>query len=180
MKKYRVQDNFLPEEDFNILRDIITSIEFPWFWTGENIRGWEKRNSPAPGQFIHLIYDEDSPVSQFYGPYFVPILDLLECEILSRIKLNLNHRLPEPFFSDFHIDPIPLIGENILAHLTTALFYINTNNGYTELEDGTKFENVANRLVVFPANKQHRGVTQTDTQTRILINFNYIKRKGNQ
>ena len=94
MKKYRVQDNFLPEEDFNILRDIITSIEFPWFWTGENIRGWEKRNSPAPGQFIHLIYDEDSPVSQFYGPYFVPILDLLECEILSRIKLNLNHRLP--------------------------------------------------------------------------------------
>ena len=55
---------------------------------------------------------------------------------------------------------------------------INTNNGYTEFENGEKVKSVANRLVMFPSNFEHRGVTQTDEQTRIMINFNFLKRKS--
>ena len=88
--------------------------------------------------------------------------------------MNLNPRLPEPFYSDFHIDPYNLTG-NITALLTTSIFYIGTNNGYTEFKDGTIIESLANRLVTFPTNTKHRGVTQTDEQTRVLINFNYLK-----
>ena len=61
------------------------------------------------------------------------------------------------------------------APYTTSIFYMNTNNGYTEFEDGTKVESIANRIVSFPFNMEHTGTSCTDEQTRIVINFNYVK-----
>ena len=55
----------------------------------------------------------------------------------------------------------------------TSIFYVNTNNGYTLFEDGTKVESVANRMLTFPTNMKHTGTSCTDSQTRIVINFNY-------
>jgi hypothetical protein len=55
---------------------------------------------------------------------------------------------------------------------------MNTNNGYTEFEDGTKVESVANRIVTFPSVTKHRAVSQTDEQRRVVINFNYLKGKN--
>ena len=52
---------------------------------------------------------------------------------------------------------------------------MNTNNGYTKFEDGTKIESVANRMVSFPTNTQHKGTSCTDQKTRVVINFNYFK-----
>jgi len=52
--------------------------------------------------------------------------------------------------------------------------YVNTNNGYTKFEDGTKVESVANRLVTFPANMKHKGTSCTDEKIRVVINFNYF------
>ena len=55
---------------------------------------------------------------------------------------------------------------------TTAILYMNTNNGYTEIEDtGEHVNSIANRMVVFPSNIRHRVATQTDTQTRMVVNF---------
>jgi hypothetical protein len=90
----------------------------------------------------------------------------------TRIRLNLNCKFPEPCKYHYHLDMS--IGA-AAVRWTTAILYINTNNGYTEFEDGTIVESVANRLVAFPANIRHRGVSQTDEETRILINFNYLR-----
>ena len=71
------------------------------------------------------------------------------------------------------------MGENIskerLKQWTTAIFYVNTNNGYTKFEDETIVESVANRVVTFPANMKHTGTSCTDEKTRVIINFNYFK-----
>ena len=58
--------------------------------------------------------------------------------------------------------------------LKTSIFYINSNDGYTEFEDGTKVESVANRLVTFPHHMKHRGTTCTNQPFRLVINFNYL------
>jgi hypothetical protein len=60
----------------------------------------------------------------------------------------------------------------------TAIYYLNGNNGYTEFEDGTKIETVSNRIVIFDGLKKHRGVSQTDTTFRYVINLNFIEQKG--
>ena len=58
-----------------------------------------------------------------------------------------------------------------------AVFSINTCDGYTKLEDGTKVESVANRMVTFPGNIEHRGTSCTDKKIRVVINFNYFSGK---
>ena len=56
----------------------------------------------------------------------------------------------------------------------TAIFYINTNNGYTYFEDGQKIESIENRMVMFPSNIPHAGATCTDEDRRVVLNLNYL------
>ena len=48
----------------------------------------------------------------------------------------------------------------------TAVFYVNTNNGYTEFEDGTKVESVENRIIFFDGSRPHNSSTCTDQKIR--------------
>ena len=166
-----ITDDFLAEDDFVVLRDTIIG-DMAWYFSTTKVDPDNEEQSTSPGQFIHTIYDKNVPNSPIYDS-FVPMLKQLEVDVLIRIKMNLNPRLPEPFYSLFHIDFNVM--EKPVTLCKTSIFYINTNNGYTEFEDGTKAESVANRLVSFQTNTKHRGVTQTDEQTRIVINFNYLK-----
>ena len=54
---------------------------------------------------------------------------------------------------------------------------MNTNNGYTLLETGDKIKSVENRLVLFPCNILHTGITQTDTKVRVLLTFNFFNKR---
>ena len=56
--------------------------------------------------------------------------------------------------------------------MTTAIYYVNDNDGYTEFQDGTVIESKANRLLTFRSDRLHRGVSQLDTRLRCVINFN--------
>jgi len=171
-EEINIQDNFLAQDEFTNLRVAITTEYFPWYFSPCKVEGEDQ--STSPGQFFHLIYKDNIPRSEFFGSHFLPIISTLDISILSRIKLNLNPRLQEPFYSDFHVD-MRALAEDVAPKLTTSIFYIGTNNGYTEFEGGTKVKSVANRLVSFPLNIKHRGVTQTDEQRRMVINFNYLK-----
>ena len=92
---------------------------------------------------------------------------------LWRIKANLLIRTPNIVENTFHVD-IGDFSEEKLKQWTTSILYINTNNGYTKFEDGTKVESVANRMVIFPSNMKHTGTSCTDEKRRIVINFNYF------
>ena len=56
-----------------------------------------------------------------------------------------------------------------------GIFSINTCDGYTLLEDGTKVSSVANRMLLFDASKPHASTTTSNTKARMNINFNYHK-----
>ena len=82
--------------------------------------------------------------------------------------MNLS---PRTFFhrkGGMHID---LTGQS--SPQKTAIFYVNTNNGWTEFKKGGKVKSVANRIVIFDSNLEHQGVTCTDKKRRVVINFNY-------
>jgi len=51
---------------------------------------------------------------------------------------------------------------------------MNTCDGYTLFEDGTKIESIANRLVTFPNGMKHTGTSTTNASFRMVINFNYV------
>ena len=83
-----------------------------------------------------------------------------------RSKCNLYTKTEKLFEHKLHTDmPFPHKG---------FLFYVNTNNGFTILEDGTKVESIANRALFFDSSKSHKSTTCTDEDIRVNININYV------
>ena len=184
-----ITDDFLKPEHFTEFQNKVISTDFPWFYNStidsrevEILHTKELKISiNTPGQFIHIVYSTDSqyttsPLSPLVRQLIAPKINWC---VLDRIKLNFQARLPTPYYAHFHTD-ISSSLEAIMDKFTTAIFYINTNNGYTEFEDGTTIESVENRLITFPTKLSHRGVSQTDKQFKILINFNYLERKSHE
>ena len=56
-----------------------------------------------------------------------------------------------------------------------AILSLNTCDGYTKLEDGTKIDSVANRILLFDPGEEHASTTTTNVSARFNINMNYIQ-----
>jgi len=158
-----VKDDFLTLEELDQLESIINNPFFPWFY--QTVQTWD--DDPF---FCHVLYHADEPRSEFYKPVQNIFKKYINWSSMYRLNVNLCPKIGST--SNFHTDTNGKDNEEVM---TTSIFYLNTNNGYTEFEDGTKVESIANRMVTFPANLKHRGTSCTDEKTRVVINFNYFK-----
>jgi len=177
----KIEDNFLKQEDFDklqkfIMKDIrhqkglMQASPFPWFYN-DTI---DYLDDVDKFQFIHAFYDNYRPISPFMSE-LDSILEIIQPFSIGKIKANLLTRTPKIVENKFHVDlPMP---EEKLKQWTTSIFYVNTNDGYTEFQDGRKVESVANRMLTFPANLRHRGTSCTNENTRVVINYDYFKIK---
>jgi hypothetical protein len=162
MSDINIIDNFLSEEDFQAISSLMTGPNFPWHFNNGILVEDEE---DAKFQFTHTFYMNSMSQSSFIDR-LNPLFAKINPNALIRVKSNLQIRSSSIEETGYHTDTE--------FTCTTAIFYINTNNGYTSFEDGTKVESVANRFVSFDSNMKHSGTTHTDTLTRVLINFNYI------
>ena len=64
--------------------------------------------------------------------------------------------------------------KKLYPHIKNCVYYVNTNNGGTQFENGEFVESVANRALFFKAQKTHAAITADDVYARIVINFLYI------
>jgi len=158
--KPKVIDDFLKQEDHEVIRNTMMSNDsFQWqFADGANYRG------DGHHMFCHVLYAQFEPRSQFF-PMLMPIINEFEPISIVRIKANLTMQTPERIDHGLHTDVDDCI---------TSIYYVNSNDGYTRFEDGTKVDSIANRMVVFDSNTKHAGCTPTDTLRRCVINFNYF------
>jgi hypothetical protein len=180
LKHLEVIDNFVPPEEWQELQEVILADDCPWFWNND-ITSLDNRtvvSDPVPGgQFTHTVWRINEGPQTVGWKYFLSLFEQIrlsspkaheEVFVLLRAKLNMNPRESENVqLGSFHID-FPIESE-------TAILYINTNNGYTEFEDGTKIESVANRLCMFPSHMRHAGFACSDQQRRVVLNMNYIR-----
>ena len=82
---------------------------------------------------------------------------------------------PTVYENSYHIDIGNLRNnDEKLRQWTTSIYYLNSNNGYTEFEDGTKIESVANRLVLIDGSQKHCSTNCTDETVRVNIGVNYF------
>ena len=107
--------------------------------------------------------------SEFFQ-FLHPFLKKLNMFILVKAKANLlfqaNTVVEHGFHKDFDLPHIPLL---------TAVYYVNTNNGYTKLQNGTKIPSEENSISIFNTQEPHTGSTCTDKEHRLVLNFNYIE-----
>ena len=189
-----IEDNFLKQETFDKLQLLMVNPQvdkayFPWYFRcgyydlnesekdyNENAKRVTKAMKELNNfQFTHPFYCDNAPQSPFLEQ-LNPILEKLQPISLWRVVANLLPRLPTPVENPLHTD-MSFLSEQKQKQWMTAIFYMNTNDGYTIFEDGTKVESVANRMITFPANMKHTGTSCTNQQTRVLINFAYMKLK---
>ena len=175
-------EDLLTVQEYDILEKfLIVGGGLPWTYLNYKVFG-PNEEDPDNYQFVHPFYFQECN-GQFQNeisPYFdsvLPILNHFDFIALHRVKGNLEPLKSKRHYSDFHYDwAYTNGGKAIPSHtMTTAIYYVNTNDGYTEFEDGTKVQSVANRLVKFPSNTKHRGVSQTDTRIRCVINLNFFE-----
>ena len=157
-------DNFLPEKEFQAFLKYVTdaSNEFPWY-RGYKIEGASDVQPQI--QLVHVFKHPEYGTSKHYEG-FTPIESKFNKVV--KAKINLTFNSGEQKLGGWHYD-YEEGSDNIIACL-----YLNDNNGFTLLEDGTQFQSKANRLAIFD-NVSHTDVTQTDTEERMMLNIGFIK-----
>jgi hypothetical protein len=161
----KIIDNFLPVDLFCVIRDSILSVEFPWYWCNTKIKYKDNESlyDEYNYQFTHTFFEFNEKLSNFN---INPILDALQVNALVRAKVNLTPNTPTIMEYGYHIDND--------INCNTAIFYINTNNGYTKFKNGDIVNSIENRIVIFDSNILHSGTTCTDEKRRVVLNLNYF------
>jgi hypothetical protein len=161
---YEIIDNFLSHENYSTIKNYILEPHFSW-----NL-------SPV----VSNLEDDLSMTSSYYfthefwcGFYhepevqiFSPILNEIECRSIIRIKGNLYPSTEKVLHHNDHID-------YDFSH-RGAIFYLNTNNGLTILNNEVEVNSIENRLLLFDPSKIHRSTTCSDDKCRINVNFNFF------
>ena len=159
---FQIIDNYLPKEDLETIRNIVTDKHFNWYFVD---RVSSDKDLTDNFYFCHLFYD-DEPCSEHYETIHNIFKDKLDIKSLIRIKANMYTRTQNV---DHHLQHV----DTDFDH-KGAIYYINSNDGFTVLEDGTHIESKENRMLLFNPASLHNSTTCTDTKARLNINFNYF------
>jgi len=156
----KTSDNFISKENFKLLKDQITSSNFPWYYQEGKVHPKDKIPS-----LTHVIFSNNKINSRWYE-FIIPIIEKCNVKNLVRIKANLDIKKNENLKFSLHTDV-----EDGFKNCKTGIFYINDNNGGTFFENGKFIKSVSNRFIFFPAKNKHGTQIQTDKNCRIVINF---------
>ena len=160
--KYIVKDNFLNRIDFENLKNLVMGETFPWYF-----KDYVSYDGKQEAHFFwsHMFYIESKAISPFVK-LLDPLFKKLEIKALIRARANLYSNQGKIIEHEKHTDfPFKHKG---------ALFSLNTCDGFTVLEDGTKIQSVANRILLFDPSQPHHSSTCTDAKIRCNININYF------
>lgn len=164
----KVINDFLSKDALNDIQQKMFSEEFPWY-LGKIIPDELSLCSSSDNfQLWHGFYDGFMPISDYCLPLMNYFIDILQPKALIKIKANITMKTSSIIEHGYHID-LPYEDG-----FKTGIFYLNTNNGYTRMIDGTKIDSVENRFLEFDGNISHTGTTCTNAKFRAVINFNYI------
>lgn len=165
-----VLDDFLQTDLLRALRQGLLADDFPWersaILSPQLAAGLEAVHNR---QLVHGFWF-DKPGLRHRSPQWplvLPLVERLRPLELVKVKANLTPRQDRHIAYGLHVD-------TRRPGATTAVFYLNTNNGYTLFEDGTRVESVENRLVLFDAALRHTGVSCTD-EYRLVLNVNLLR-----
>ena len=164
--KHKVIDNLLDINIFKTIQEKILAEQTPWFFqeSVEFARTHKEYKENKNAYFSHLIFDKKINSSLFET--IMPILDFINYKALIRIKLNLYPRSEKLIIHRPHKD-------YEYKH-KGAIFYFNTNNGKTILENKVQIDSKENRILLFDPSKFHQSTNTTNTKARINMNINYF------
>ena len=160
-----VLDDFLHPDDWSLINEILNGPDIEWFFVDGVHEGSKDQGI---FQFVHRLFNDHQIKSRYFCELLLPLLYNLSCMSLIKSKINLQTNSCSNVEKGYHVDI-----EGHFSH-RTAIYCVNTCNGMTSFRDiDLQVESRANRLIDFPSNLVHTGVSQTDQNCRILFTITY-------
>ena len=172
--KIKVIDNFLSDNEFQKIKNVMEGADFPWYWQSHSHTKIvnEKFIGDNVSQLTHGFVEDRKSISDWFNLFLSSsCFSKLNVKILDKFKANCNYKTTNQKVGWFHTD----YDNERKDKFTTSILYLNTNNGGTKFEDGTFVNSVANRMVTFDYFIKHAPVSCTDEDRRIVTNINYLK-----
>jgi hypothetical protein len=170
--KYEIIDNFLSEEDYKKLYNLIFTSNGDSKLLLTYVSQINEKSQSHQFAFARVFVELQKPLFDGATDYIDPIMIELTKKFgygaeVTRAKLNLFTKTQTNDGLGMHHD----ILDN--KDYETIIFYLNDNNGGTRLGDGTFIQQKENRALIIYGQELHESVTQTDTNIRVNININY-------
>ena len=168
---YKIIDDFLDKESYELLSKAIKSETVPWYFRAADTTGHTLNKT---GFFGYGFYNYYKPDHAAFDSLILPILKKLNSIACVQVRANLCFRDIDAKESAYHIDyDHPFV--------TTGILYLTNCNGKTILKNSEKehsIDSIENRMLLFPAQTEHKLIYQTDVHKRYVINFNFIGDKN--
>lgn len=170
----KVLENILPENEWSELNKDLNSANFSWFYQNDVVLNTQLSDEIFyfTHGYISLNGNIDTewqnkhnfPIVKFLTNYFKSDIDLFWSKANMFTKFEKNH------ICGYHTDTenINQIGESF-----TFIYYVNTNNGGTQIKDGDFIPSVKNTGLLMKSDTIHSSVVQTDKKVRLNMNFNF-------
>lgn len=163
--KYKCIKNFLTKDEYDNFYNTINDNHFPWFYNDRQV-GYDNYDRFF---FSHTLFYEEKENSSYCNLIDVFIKKLKIKKLLSA-RLNLVTKdSSEKYTSHLHVD-------NHVKKAKTAIYYVNTNNGFTFLKADKNIKVLCeeNKIFIFDSRIEHCAISQTDTNKRVVLNLNYL------
>ena len=181
-----IRENCIDSDDFKTIQYFFNTSVGSYNWDPKTYPGLPNR--PLAWYWhLGLTSEEDRICDPIYDQHFVhvffmegygmhtseenwlllkPIFNSLDIYAFLRVKANCHAPAPTNIKTGFH--------EDTQVESLTCVYYLDTNNGGTELETGEFIKSEANKCVIFPSVIKHTSVLHTDTARRTVLNINFI------
>jgi len=158
---YTVVDDFLPSDYFEDLVSLVNNKDFHWFFS--NTIADKTDNNDC--YFTHTFYIHHKVSSSLFD-HLHPLLQKINVKALLRIRVLQYIKQNEIVEHKPHVD-------FIFPHKAFIL-YLNTNDGFTRLDDGVCIESVRNRALFFDGSTYHNSTNCTSSKRRLVLTVNYF------
>ena len=162
----KIIDNFLELDEFVRIETLMLNDAFPWYYNKSTLTNMDDGNF----MFVHALMWNNKIVSPLYKDFqqMLPyVKEALEYKKLTRLKLNCytnqNKKILHPLHKDVHLKKT--------KDYVIGVYHFNTCNGETIVND-EKIKSEENQMLLFD-NIPHQGNVQTNTRTRVVLNFNF-------
>lgn len=153
---YKIQNNFIEHElDFLQIKNFILT-QYPFYYV------------PKDDGFIftHLLFS-DNEIKSNYLNMLRPIYAKLDLKALIRVRVNIFPNLNGEFI-EYKSDP------DLNYPHKKAIIFLNTNNGYTKLENKEKIESLENTALLLENCGEHIDTNCTNDKIRCNIMIEYF------
>jgi len=161
-----VTDNFLDPQYFAQLQTVFMSNEVVPWRLEPFVSNYGDEVNPYEHYFVCPIFYGLEVVEPKLHKLLMPLYQQLNVKALGRVRALCYPNQGQQIVHGKHVDSD--------SSIKACVFYLNTNDGFTEIENEGKVDSVENRALVFDGSIPHNSATCTNDKVRLVLNINYF------